>query len=138
MRRSRAGGFIGRSSPALLARGALETASGGRGSRRITLFDVAEAEGLPDDPRLTSIARQHHRSAEVHRAFRDDVGGVFHLAAIVSANAEDDFDLGVRVNLGHAQRARGLPRCRGRHLVFARLGRGYGVTCRRCSTTARS
>ena len=93
-------GFIGKKlASALLARGALETASGRQTIERITLFDVAEAEGLPDDPRLTSIAGNITDLAEVHRAIRDDVGGVFHLAAIVSANAEEDFDLGVRVNL---------------------------------------
>ena len=107
---------------------------------RITLFDVAEAEGLPDDPRLTSIAGNITDLAEVHRAFRDDVGGVFHLAAIVSANAEDDFDLGVRVNLEGTRNVleacRALPQTA--RLVFASSVAVTAATCRRCSTTARS
>jgi nucleoside-diphosphate-sugar epimerase len=122
-------GFIGKKlAGALLARGALETASGRTRIERITLFDVAEAEGLPDDPRLTSIAGNITDLAEVHRAIRDDVGGVFHLAAIVSANAEEDFDLGVRVNLEGTRNVleacRALPQTA--RLVFASSVAVYG------------
>jgi D-erythronate 2-dehydrogenase len=66
--------------------------------------------------------------AEVHRAIRDDVGGVFHLAAIVSANAEEDFDLGMRVNLEGTRNVleacRALPRPA--RLVFASSVAVYG------------
>jgi nucleoside-diphosphate-sugar epimerase len=122
-------GFIGKKlGSALLARGALETASGRQTIERITLFDVAEAEGLPDDPRLTSIAGNITDLAEVHRAIRDDIGGVFHLAAIVSANAEEDFDLGVRVNLEGTRNV--LEACRAlpqpARLVFASSVAVYG------------
>jgi nucleoside-diphosphate-sugar epimerase len=122
-------GFIGKKlAGALLARGALETASGRTRIERITLFDVAEAEGLPDDPRLTSIAGNITDLAEVHRAIRDDVGSVFHLAAIVSANAEEDFDLGVRVNLEGTRNVleacRALPQTA--RLVFASSVAVYG------------
>jgi D-erythronate 2-dehydrogenase len=122
-------GFIGKKlASALLARGGLETASGRQTIERLTLFDVVEAEGLPEDPRLTSIAGNITDLAEVHRAIRDDVGGVFHLAAIVSANAEEDFDLGVRVNLEGTRNV--LEACRAlpqpARLVFASSVAVYG------------
>src|SRR5690606_18393098 len=122
-------GFIGKKlASALLARGALETASGRRTIERLTLFDVVEAEGLPEDGRLTSIAGDITDLADVHRAIRDEVGGVFHLAAIVSANAEEDFDLGMRVNLDGTrnvlQACRALPQPA--RLVFASSVAVYG------------
>jgi D-erythronate 2-dehydrogenase len=122
-------GFIGKKiASALLARGALETASGRQTIERLTLFDVVRAEGLAEDARLTSIAGNITDFAEVHRAIRDDVGGVFHLAAIVSANAEEDFDLGVRVNLEGTRNV--LEACRAlrqpARLVFASSVAVYG------------
>jgi nucleoside-diphosphate-sugar epimerase len=122
-------GFIGKKlASALLARGALETASGRQEIDRLTLFDVAHAEGLREDARVTSIAGDITDLAEVHRAIRDDVGGVFHLAAIVSANAEEDFDLGMRVNLEGTRNVleacRALPRPA--RLVFASSVAVYG------------
>ena len=122
-------GFIGKKlAGALLARGALETASGRRAVERVTLFDVSHAEGLPEDPRVTSIAGDITDLAEVHQAIRDDVDGVFHLAAIVSANAEEDFDLGMRVNLEGTRNVleacRALPRPA--RLVFASSVAVYG------------
>ena len=59
---------------------------------------------------------------------RGDVDGVFHLAAIVSANAEEDFDLGVRVNLEGTRNV--LEACRAlpqpARLVFASSVAVYG------------
>jgi D-erythronate 2-dehydrogenase len=122
-------GFIGKKlASALLARGALERASGRQTIERLTLFDVTHAEGLPDDARLASIAGDITDLAQVHRAIRDDVGGVFHLAAIVSANAEEDFDLGMRVNLEGTRNV--LEACRAlpqpARLVFASSVAVYG------------
>jgi nucleoside-diphosphate-sugar epimerase len=122
-------GFIGKKlASALLARGTLETASGRQTIERLTLFDVVRAEGLAEDARLTSIAGNITDFAEVHRAIRDDVGGVFHLAAIVSANAEEDFDLGMRVNLEGTRHV--LDACRALpqpvRLVFASSVAVYG------------
>jgi nucleoside-diphosphate-sugar epimerase len=122
-------GFIGKKlASALLARGALETAAGRQTIERLTLFDVAHPEGLPEDARLTSIAGNITDLAEVHGAIRDDVAGVFHLAAIVSANAEEDFDLGMRVNLEGTRNVleacRALPRAA--RLVFASSVAVYG------------
>src|ERR671919_1417655 len=122
-------GFIGKKlAGALLARGALETASGRQAIERLTLFDVAHAEGLAEDARVTSMAGDITDLAEVHRAIRDEVDAVFHLAAIVSANAEEDFDLGMRVNLEGTRNVleacRALPRPA--RLVFASSVAVYG------------
>jgi D-erythronate 2-dehydrogenase len=122
-------GFIGKKlANELLARGALETASGRQAIDRLTLFDVTHAEGMPDDARIHSMAGDITDLAEVHKAIRDDVGGVFHLAAIVSANAEEDFDLGMRVNLEGTRNVleacRALPRPA--RLVFASSVAVYG------------
>jgi nucleoside-diphosphate-sugar epimerase len=122
-------GFIGKKlAGALLARGALETGSGRHAIDRLTLFDVTRAEGLLEDARVTSLAGDITDLAEVHRAIRDDVDGVFHLAAIVSANAEEDFDLGMRVNLEGTRNVleacRALPRPA--RLVFASSVAVYG------------
>jgi nucleoside-diphosphate-sugar epimerase len=124
-----AAGFIGRKlAGALLARGALETGSSRQAIERLTLFDVTHAEGLSEDARVTSIAGDITDLAAVHQAIRDDVGGVFHLAAIVSANAEEDFDLGMRVNLEGTrnvlQACRALPEPA--RLVFASSVAVYG------------
>jgi D-erythronate 2-dehydrogenase len=124
-----AAGFIGKKlAGALLAPGALEAGSGRHAIERLTLFDVTRAEGLPEDARVTSMAGDITDLAEVHRAIRDDVDGVFHLAAIVSANAEEDFDLGMRVNLEGTrnvlQACRALPRPA--RLVFASSVAVYG------------
>jgi nucleoside-diphosphate-sugar epimerase len=121
-------GFIGKKlARALLERGALEAASGRQTVDRLTLFDVAHAEGLPDDRRLTSVAGDITQPAEVSREIQG-AGGVFHLAAIVSANAEEDFDLGIRVNLEGTRNV--LEACRALpqppRLVFASSVAVYG------------
>ncbi len=122
-------GFIGKKlAGALLARGALETASGRQAIDKLTLFDMTRAEGLPDDARVASIAGDITDLAAVHQAIRDNVDGVFHLAAIVSANAEEDFDLGIRVNLEGTRNV--LEACRAlpqpARLVFASSVAVYG------------
>jgi len=95
------GGFIGKKlAAALLSKDGIEIAgSGAKPLKKLTLFDVVEAEGLPDDPRLKTVAGNITDPEEVNRLIDGDVDVVCHLAAIVSANAEADFDLGVAVNL---------------------------------------
>lgn len=121
-------GFIGKKlARALLERGELETASGRQKVERLTLFDVVHAEGLPADPRLASVAGDITEAAEVRQVI-EGAGGVFHLAAIVSANAEEDFDLGIRVNLEGTRHV--LEACRAQatppRLVFASSVAVYG------------
>jgi nucleoside-diphosphate-sugar epimerase len=65
---------------------------------RIILLDVVAAGGF-DDPRIESIAADIADPATLARIVDRDIGSVFHLAAVVSGQAERDFDLGMRVNL---------------------------------------
>ncbi len=95
----------------------------------IVLFDVVEAEGLVhDDPRLKTVAGDITDPAAVKALIGPGTGGVFHLAAIVSANAEEDFDLGYRVNLDGTRHV--LEACRALpepiKLVFASSVAVYG------------
>ena len=78
-------GFLGRRlAAALLARGVEE----------IVLLDVVAPDGL-DDPRIRVVV------GDVAERIGDigPVDAVFHLAAVVSGQAEAEFDLGMRVNL---------------------------------------
>lgn len=118
-------GFIGVNlARALLRRGAL-TAPTGRTEEidRVLLFDQAVPDTLPDelDGRVTMQAGDiADRDTVFALVDRDDVS-IFHLASVVSAGGEKDFDLAMRVNLDggrhvfEAARARrGRPR-----VVFA-------------------
>jgi nucleoside-diphosphate-sugar epimerase len=107
-------GFLGRRlARALLARGALAGADGRpEPIERLTLLDLAPAERA-GDPRVEALAGDVADEALLRRAV-DGAGSVFHLAAVVSAQAEADFDLGMRVNLEATRRlleaCRRLPR----------------------------
>ena len=89
---------------------------------------MVEADGLPDDPRLATVAADITDAAAVRGVIGRGADGVFHLAAIVSANAEDDFDLGYRVNLDGTRHV--LEACRALpeppRLVFASSVAVYG------------
>jgi D-erythronate 2-dehydrogenase len=92
-----AAGMIGRKLAAALARsGQL----GGRAIGRLTLVDVIDAP-RPDGFSGQVISRTadigQPETADRLIADRPDV--IFHLAAIVSGEAEDDFDKGYRINL---------------------------------------
>ena len=94
-------GFLGRKlAHALLAR---------RDVTRLTLVDIARGADL-GDARVHSLAGDLGDAALLDRAFDGGVDGVFHLAAVVSGEAEANFDLGWRVNVD-ATRAL-LERCR--------------------------
>jgi nucleoside-diphosphate-sugar epimerase len=122
-------GFIGKKlAKALLERGRLETAAGRQPIESLVLFDVVHAEGLPDDQRIQTVTGDITDADEVRRLIGDDTGGVYHLAAIVSADAEQNFDLGMAVNLGGTRNVleacRALPRPV--RLVFASSVAVYG------------
>src|SRR5690349_16893511 len=93
-------GFLGqRLARKLLARGALSAPDGRREPiERLVLLDVVPA---PDfgDPRVRVIAGDLSDAEVVREAFSAGAASVFHLAAVVSGQAEADFDLGMRVNL---------------------------------------
>src|SRR5438445_13617374 len=90
------GGFIGfKLAKALLARGTLAAER----IARLTLVDQAFPAGLPEDPRLATLAGDVSDAKFAARAIPADTTSIFHLAAVVSGAAEADFDLGMRVNL---------------------------------------
>lgn len=85
-------GFLGRRlAVRLLALGAL----GGRRIEEIVLFDRVAAQGL-DDPRIRVVVGD---IADVGALIGRGTSSVFHLAAVVSGQAEAEFDLGMRINL---------------------------------------
>ena len=103
-------GFLGsRLARSLLQRGQLTDARGQtRTISQIVLLDVAPATVV--DPRVTAITGDLADPALVERAVTSDTDSIFHLAAVVSGQAEAEFDIGMRVNLD-ATRAL-LERCR--------------------------
>lgn len=64
---------------------------------RITLLDVVPAHGF-DDPRIESVSGDISDSTVIDRVITKDTQSIFHLAAIVSGQAEEDFDLGMKIN----------------------------------------
>jgi len=99
------GGFLGnRLATALLARGRL-TGPDGREQAitAITLLDGAFPPQASSDPRVRRVTGDVSHAATLEAVVARDTGSVFHLAAVVSAGAEADFDLGMRVNLGATQ-----------------------------------
>ena len=92
------GGFLGRKlARAILERGKL-TDAGGREHdvREVVLVDVVAPQGV-DDARVQTVVGDLGDHALVSRVFASPVHSVFHLAAVVSGEAEQDFDLGWRV-----------------------------------------
>ncbi|MDB5414358.1 MAG: hypothetical protein JWR10_2693 [Rubritepida sp.] len=90
------GGFLGRK---LAHRLSAEGSLGGRAITGLTLFDLAEPGTLDAPFPVRCLAGDVASAADAARAIAEGTGVVFHLAAVVSAAAEADFDLGMRVNL---------------------------------------
>jgi len=105
-------GFLGfRLARKLLERGSLTDARGDQCEiDKIVLLDVVAPNVMIDDSRMTSIVGDLANRDVIERAIASDTDTVFHLAAVVSGQAEADFDMGMRVNLD-ATRAL-LERCR--------------------------
>jgi nucleoside-diphosphate-sugar epimerase len=93
------GGFLGyRLALRLLERGTLAGADGKPAAiTQIKLFDAAFPPN--PDPRLLCIKGDIGELEIIEAELDRDTASVFHLAAIVSAHAEAEFDLGYRVNL---------------------------------------
>jgi nucleoside-diphosphate-sugar epimerase len=90
-----AAGMIGRK---LVARIAKEGGIGGRAVSRLTLVDVvapAAPEGIPTE----SWAADLSAAGEAAKMIAGRPEQIYHLAAIVSGEAEADFDKGYRINL---------------------------------------
>jgi len=103
-------GFLGtRLARKLLERGSLVDAAGtSRPLRELVLLDMTAA--AVDDRRVTAVAGDLADPAVIERVVTADTDSIFHLAAVVSGQAEAEFDTGMRVNLD-ATRAL-LERCR--------------------------
>src|SRR5690242_14622302 len=93
------GGFIGRKlAAALLRTGAVTVDDVAHPVERLTLFDSVPHMDVPPDSRAELVTGDiTDRGAVERAAARADL--VWHLAAVVSAGAEADFDLGYRVNV---------------------------------------
>jgi nucleoside-diphosphate-sugar epimerase len=93
-------GFLGsRLAAEVLRRGRLTGVDGSeREVTRITLLDLFPARGF-DDPRVVVKVGDVADPAVLADAIAPDVESIFHLAAVVSAQAEAEFDLGMRINL---------------------------------------
>jgi nucleoside-diphosphate-sugar epimerase len=95
-------GFIGRQlAERLLALGELPGRDGKpQALDELVLFDAVEpAPFKAPDKRVRAITGDIADRALVARTIDGKTGSVFHLAAVVSAAAEADFDLGMRVNV---------------------------------------
>ena len=103
-------GFLGsRLARNILERGQLTDASGARREvKKLVLIDVAQSS--LHDPRVETITGDLADPALIERALTPETDSVFHLAAVVSGQAEAEFDTGMHVNLD-ATRAL-LERCR--------------------------
>ncbi|OQK50265.1 hypothetical protein XM75_c11842 [Vibrio vulnificus] len=64
---------------------------------------IALASSAIHDPRVESIVADITAPNEVKTLINANTTHVFHLAAIVSSHAEEDFDLGIKVNLTATQ-----------------------------------
>jgi nucleoside-diphosphate-sugar epimerase len=106
------GGFLGRR----LAKVLLEDSA----IERIVLADVAPVRPPADDDRLAILQANLLEEGEAARV-ADGADVIFHLAAVVSGQAESDFDLGMRVNLDATRSLLEAARATGRcpRFVFA-------------------
>src|ERR671913_390896 len=92
-----AAGMVGRK---LVERLATEGHLGGRAIARVTLHDVVEPQAPAGAPFAVAAATSEiSRPGEADRLVAERPDVIFHLAAIVSGEAEADFDKGYRVNL---------------------------------------
>jgi len=105
-------GFLGtRLTRALLERVSLTDAAGrARTIESIVLLDVAPPLAPWADARVHVATGDLADPALVERVVTPDTASVFHLAAVVSGQAEADFDIGMRVNLDATRLL--LERCR--------------------------
>lgn len=112
-------GFLGkRLTAGLLARADID---------EIVLVDVAPAEGHAD-PRIRTVTGDIADSALMASLVDARTAGIFHLAAVVSGQAEADFELGMRINLDASRLLLDLCRQRGHkpRVVFTSSVAVYG------------
>lgn len=106
------GGFLGRRLAKALLRVSKENS--------LVLADLAAPAGFEGEPRVKSVGGDL-AAAGMAASLMEDVGLVYHLAAVVSGQAEADFDLGMKVNLDATRGLLEAARATGRRprVVFA-------------------
>lgn len=124
-------GFLGRRlALRLLARGAVAGPDGGEAAiDELVLFDQAPpALPLPEDRRVRLVTGDIADPGTARALIGPGTTSVFHLAAVVSAEAEADTDLGYRVNLDGTRAVLDACRALGTapRLVFASSLAVYG------------
>ena len=104
-------GFLGqRLARALLDRGTLVGPNGqATPIERLTLVDLSTPNAF-GDPRVRALTGDISNRELIEQAIDGQASSVFHLAAVVSGQAEADFDLGMRINLDATREI--LERCR--------------------------
>lgn len=90
-----AGGFLGRRlARELLSQGEID----GRKISMVTMVDITFPEGRPDLPGVSYHSTDFSDRGTMLRMLDDKPDLIFHLAAIVSGEAEKNFELGMKVN----------------------------------------
>jgi D-erythronate 2-dehydrogenase len=124
-------GFIGRRlALKLLEQGALPNPSGGMDEiKSLVLFDVGQpTPPIPPDPRMRIVTGDICSESEISALISPDTDVVYHFAAVVSAGAEADFNLGMRVNFDGMRNVlevcRKLPKAP--RVIFASSVAAYG------------
>ena len=123
-------GFIGKKLVIKLLR-RNQVSLNGRPSRvfeKLVVFDKVMAQGLPDDSRLEIVEGDISDKDVIEGLIGTNTDLIFHLAAIVSGEAEQNFDLGMQVNfhaslhlLEHCRKMKNAP-----VMVFASSCAAYG------------
>jgi D-erythronate 2-dehydrogenase len=89
------GGFLGkRLANELLQRGGLSQGA----VTRLTLLDQAFPPDMPSDTRLKCVAADFSDEQTMRTVIQEQPQVIFHLAAIVSGEAEKNLDLGMKIN----------------------------------------
>lgn len=125
------GGMIGRKlAQSLLKKGELLDRDGRPAEiESLTLFDMmAPPEAETADPRVSVVTGDITDPAIIERIVGPDTDAIYHLASVVSAGAEADFELGYKVNLDGMRLL--LERCRTLgtvpKVIFASSAAAYG------------
>jgi len=122
-------GFLGqRLARELLSRGELKGANGQRYPvTELVLLDVVRPSDFGDARVRAEVGDIAERSV-LERVIDTETAAIFHLAAIVSGQAEADFDLGMRINLDASRLLLDVCRARGHRprVVFTSSVAVYG------------
>ena len=124
-------GFLGRRLvSALLERGAVNGADGAEHEiERIVVSDIGPGVSpLPDDSRIELRLGDFTEPGAAESLIDAGTGAIFHLAAVVSGEAEQNFDLGMRINFHGSVRLLDAIRACGAcpRLVFTSSVAAYG------------